>query len=888
MLQWIKALFSPSEYYRSSIRLLDRGGQHGSTQPPFNYQRSVNEFRSWVYAAVWINASACAATPLRLYVRNRSRQKSLWNTRPVSPKRLDYLRGEMGGNLMPASTVMRKSMDIGDDMEEVTELHPVTELLQKTNHVYNGFDLTVLRTMYQELTGNAYLHPIIDQQLGVPTELWPMPPQWMKVIPSQENFIDGYSYGRTDVEALKFEVDEVIHFRRPNPDNLFYGLGKVEAAWGTVQANRAVHEMDLATFENHARPDYAVVVKGPHKRTDLDMFENHVSEKLRGTRKAGQFLAMSGDVQLTPLNFPPKDLGGREDIVEEIAAVFGVPVSMLKSNDPNLASARSGFAQWREATVLPILRMDEDVLNQVLLPMFGIEDDACLAYDNPVPADKEYELRERQFAVAGGWRTANEARLEEGKEPAEDELADALLINGQPLGASQMPLGGADPLGDLVPGAPPLPAQEIPASPDAATEEPVQQAEVEKELALNGAQIASLVELLQSVAAGTISIEAAVEVAVATGMGREQAAAMVESQRVNAKPVEAAPPVPEAEEVGEPISKAKADNCGTGAGGFKPGNDCAAGDGTATEDESRPTWDSDPYGTHMLYHDGDTYTIQLDPEGSGLYGVLLDDIPTLGEETYEFDTPQDASAWLQSQESDIPIIPVTSDPSFEQRLDRDTFRAVSEARDYGWDYYRDGGDNKAYDVDGNRVEFNDQRRRFSKNEQQAVGSYTVNASTIADEARAASSGGKPSDAVREIDKATSNVILKDGARVAVFRGCGKTEGPILLKKIREAGEHGTMTVKGFMSTTLDHRAAGKFRTSFRDEVGGEDTMLMLEIHAKNGAYIADQSFVPEEGEVLLPRNTEWRIKRHVMNSYDRDQHRIGSTNYHHVVLEEVQ
>ena len=33
---------------------------------------------------------------------------------------------------------------------------------------------------------------------------------------------------------------------------------------------------------------------------------------------------------------------------EEIAAIFGVPVSMLKANDPNLASATAGYAMWRE------------------------------------------------------------------------------------------------------------------------------------------------------------------------------------------------------------------------------------------------------------------------------------------------------------------------------------------------------------------------------------------------------------------------------------------------------------------------------------------------------------------------------------------------------------
>lgn len=555
MLQQIKSLFNPKEYFNSSIRLLERGGRHGSTNPPFSYRHSIQEFRSWVYAAAMINANAVAATPLRLYARRSAGTKGLWRTRPVSRKRLDYLNGELGGDHTPSRAVMTKVMDLGDDMEEITEMHPVKELLQKANHAYNGFDLTVLRTLYQELTGNAYLHPIIDQQLGIPVELWPMPAQWMQVIPSRENFIDGYSYGRTDVEALRFEVDEVIHFKRPNPDNLFYGLGKVEAAWGTVQANRAVHEMDLATFENHARPDYAVIVKGPHKRTDLDLFEQHVSERLRGTRKAGQFLAMSGDVNLMPLNFPPKDINGRDEIVEEIAAVFGVPVSMLKANDPNLASARAGFAQWRESTILPMLRMDEDVLNQTLLPMFGIEEDACLAYDNPVPADKEYELRERQAAVSGGWRTANEARKEEGKEEVEEEMADALMVGGMPLGAAaQMGMGmgmgmGAGmppmPMGNGAP-LPPGPEEEAPALPELpeaeVAEGAMQEPEVEQNFALNGAQISSIVEVLQNVASGIISRDAAIEVIVATGVGREQAVAMAASQQEEAvSPVEAEP-----------------------------------------------------------------------------------------------------------------------------------------------------------------------------------------------------------------------------------------------------------------------------------------------------------------------------------------------------------
>jgi HK97 family phage portal protein len=391
----------------------------------------VRAFRSWVYAAASINANAVAALPLRLYAK---KDATPLPTRSIPRGRKAYMMGDLSGDARPSASVMRKAVAYGDDFEEVTGSHPITDLLARANPFLNGFDLSVLRILYGELTGNAYLHPIIDEASGLPAEIWPLAPHYVEVIPDDDEFIRGYVYGVDSQHKQIFEPDEVIHFRRPNPGNYFYGLGKVEAAWGVIQANEAVHEMDLATFANQARPDYAVVVKGNPTGDQLDRFQQQVENKLRGTRKNGSFLAMSGDVQFTPLNFPPKDLAGREEIVEEIAAVFGVPVSMLKANDPNLASAQTGFAQWREGTILPLCRMDEEELNQSLLPMFGLEDTHCLAYDNPVPADKAYELQERQTAVAGGWRTPNEARIEEGREPIDDEFADRLLVGGQPIG----------------------------------------------------------------------------------------------------------------------------------------------------------------------------------------------------------------------------------------------------------------------------------------------------------------------------------------------------------------------------------------------------------------------------------------------------------------------
>ncbi len=521
---------TPDKFLASSVNVV-AGGQAGALRAPFNQERGVRAYRSWVYAAATINAQAVAALPLRLYVK---RGEGGVMSRAIPNHRKRYLLGDMANDVRPSLSVVRKAANYADDLEEVTGSHPLTDLLASANPFLNGFDLATLRILFGELTGNAYMHPIIDEATGVPTELWPLAPQYIEVIPDEDEFISGYLYGIDATKKQVFEPDEVIHFRRPNPGNLYYGLGKVEAAYGAVQANEAVHAMDLSTFENSARPDYAVVVKGSPTGDQLDRFQTQVEQRLKGARKDGSFITVTGDVQFTPLNFPPKDLAGREEIVEEIAAVFGVPVSMLKANDPNLASATSGFAQWREGTVLPLCRMDEEELNQSLLPLFGLDDRYCLAYDNPVPADKAYELQERQTAVAGGWRTPNEARLDEGREEVDEDMANRLLVNGQPLGASVAAPGLDLPAFDAGP-AEPVEAEE--AEPVEAPEPDATAAPVEEAAApLNGAQVASIVAVLDGVAGGNVSPIAAIELISASGLPREAATRMVEAQAATAKP----------------------------------------------------------------------------------------------------------------------------------------------------------------------------------------------------------------------------------------------------------------------------------------------------------------------------------------------------------------
>jgi len=124
-----------------------------------------------------------------------------------------------------------------------------------------------LLVIYLECTGNAYWHPIIDTDLGVPGNLWPMPSQWTWVVPDEEIFIRGYLFGRTRTGAQEFEPDEVIHFRTANPsdEGLWYGKGKIEAGWKVAVLNESHHTMDLALADNHARQNPRLGFAASHR-----------------------------------------------------------------------------------------------------------------------------------------------------------------------------------------------------------------------------------------------------------------------------------------------------------------------------------------------------------------------------------------------------------------------------------------------------------------------------------------------------------------------------------------------------------------------------------------------------------------------------------------------
>lgn len=409
----------------------------------------INLFANYPYACAGIVARLCASQPIRLY-REAGKGPKMGARRIRDRKALDWLRNPRG--------VGRKASiyaDTAEEIERVTE-SPVLDLLDTPNPYYTGQEMEQLLWVFLQMTGNAYQH-IVEDQAGVPMELWPMYSQWVSVIPGKGDvLVDGYWYGRDATNKVRLEADEVIHDRLPNPFDPHYGMGRIAAARVTAEAYNAEDQYRVGLMKNQARPDYAIST-GPNSqplgKAQIEQVRTEIDNRHKGLDKAGKPLFLNGGLQIQQLSWSPKDLNSVEHqkwYMRVIANVFGVPVSMVDPDNAGLADVKAAMAHAMEHTVLPMLCLRAERLTNDLLPRFGLEGH-WFAYDNPIPEDASAVVERNRAYLSVGMMTVNEARAAEGMDEIDNPMADALLFNGQPLGvAPVMPgmFGGSGQGGD--------------------------------------------------------------------------------------------------------------------------------------------------------------------------------------------------------------------------------------------------------------------------------------------------------------------------------------------------------------------------------------------------------------------------------------------------------
>ena len=137
----------------------------------------------------------------------------------------------------------------------------------------------------------------------------------------------------------------------------------------------------------------------------------------------------------------PKELNfieGRRWTMEMICLAFDIPPGVLTTKDVNRANAEVADYRHSKNGVLPRCRRIEEKLNEKLIVKY--DERLFCAFDNPVPEDREFRLKENTEYLKVGALSRDEVRSEIGKD-VRGGMADDLLVDNRlmPITSSVAP-----------------------------------------------------------------------------------------------------------------------------------------------------------------------------------------------------------------------------------------------------------------------------------------------------------------------------------------------------------------------------------------------------------------------------------------------------------------
>ena len=307
--RYLLSAFNPWELSRGRLSTTD-------------FDMAVKAFTSWVYRCCTLNANSVARLSLKLYSQKEtsSRSTARVNQIPVTSKTYDsYLR-----NTSLKYYIKKKDVDI----EEI-ESHPFLDLMKQVNDQRNEFDLKNETELFLELTGNSYWYLVPSNMRGadgryLPASIWVLPANRVKIVPSKKTFIDHFELRQSGFgNPTRYEPEEIVHFRFPNPNDILYGMGPLQGAANAVDVNQYIKDYEIGLFKNQARPDFVFKMEKNVRVSDPDRerFKTMWQDTYGGTKSSGKVGVLPGGMDLEQIGWSPKDLSfliGRGMTMNEI------------------------------------------------------------------------------------------------------------------------------------------------------------------------------------------------------------------------------------------------------------------------------------------------------------------------------------------------------------------------------------------------------------------------------------------------------------------------------------------------------------------------------------------------------------------------------------------
>ena len=376
---------------------------------PDNPEALLKQYREWVYCCVTKNAEMVSSTPLRLYTRKGNKTGKRVRKTPV--RDVDYYANKE----LQKRAHLFKYFRINDTVVEVLE-HPFLNLWDNGNPFMTGAAMQRMIASHMDIVGDSYTY--IDTDALGPSMLLSLPPELMEIKVREDGFGIEY-YEQRDPKGgppNRISPEKIMHVKHPDPRNSIYGMSPLEAIGLAAQLYHEYNQFEWALLNNDGVPGTVITTEVPMTESQEKRIERKWYQKYGGPSRAGKIAFVSSVKGIERIGFSPRDMAfqtGRKATREDIAGAYNVPISLLVTDGSALAHAHDAEKHHARYGVKPRLVLLEQQINRDILPLYEGGDELFVAFDDPVPDDREHNLERAKVMLGRGAEIVrmNEARV---------------------------------------------------------------------------------------------------------------------------------------------------------------------------------------------------------------------------------------------------------------------------------------------------------------------------------------------------------------------------------------------------------------------------------------------------------------------------------------------
>lgn len=243
-------------------------------------------------------------------------------------------------------------------------------------------------------------------------------------------------------ERARFRNDELVYIMANPSTYRVIGLSPLETLKMTIDAELMSSDYNRRQV-TEAAPDGILNIGEGARPEDVERFKSYWSAEVAGK---GAMAIIGGTKAPSFIGFRPNNRDMQFDewqtyLVRKICAVFGIaPQDLGLTADINRANGEVQAQMTEDRGLRPLMHLIQDFLTREILwdPSFGGKE-ANLAFRFTQLNLKETKSKAdiNKLALAGTpWKTPNEARIDDGREPFGPEYDDLFMVT--PTGAVRL------------------------------------------------------------------------------------------------------------------------------------------------------------------------------------------------------------------------------------------------------------------------------------------------------------------------------------------------------------------------------------------------------------------------------------------------------------------